>query len=330
MNFDLLKKLSDINATATQEGKVNTFISENIQPFADEIYYDDFGNLIARKMGDGPKVMLAAHTDQIGFMISHIEENGVLRFAETGFLLPTNIIGQRVVIQDNVIGVVGTDIKDGSITMKTPKEKYFIDIGVTSKAEAQAKVQVGDFGNFYSQFYHNEDIIIAKAVDDRIGCFILIEVAAQLKKHGYDIYFAFTSQEETGLRGAKTATYGINPEYGIAVDITGSDDIPGNSVSTAKLGKGVGIKLMDPSLIIHPEMKKQLINLAEKHQIPYQLEIMNRGGTDAGAIHTTHVGVKSASISIPTRHGHSANEICMKKDVDSAIKLLVRFLESHL
>lgn len=328
MNIEILKNLSDINATATQEMKVNEYIRNEIALYVDEIYYDNFGNLVARKVGKGPKVMLAAHTDQIGFMINDIDDKGMIRYSETGYLLPHNVVGQRVIINDTIMGVIGTDKIDASGIPPTNKERFFIDIGSNSKEETEAKVKVGDFGNFYSEFYHNDKIVMARAMDDRVGCFVLVELIQKLKLSNYDIYFVFTSQEETGLRGAKTAAYSIDAEYGISVDITPTGDLPGEKNSTAMLGKGAGIKLMDSSAIIHPELKKKLVASAEENKIPYQFEVMKRGGTDVGAIHVSRNGVKTAAVSVPTRHGHSANELMAKADIESVINLLFHFLKA--
>lgn len=329
MKIEMLKKLCETNAVATQEDKIKNLLVDWIKEDVDQVYEDKFGNLIARKQGQGPKFLLAAHTDQIGFMIHAIEENGCLRFAAVGGLIPFTLIGQRVVINDTIHGVINVDIdlEAGGDMGKAGVNRMFIDIGTCSKAESLEKVSIGDFGNFYSEFYENETRIMARALDDRIGCFILLEVIRQMKDTPYDLYFVFTSQEETGTRGAVTAAYTIEPEYGIAVDITPAGDLLGTKNSTAKMDGGVGIKLMDPSLIIHPELKKMLTDKANQHGIPFQYEMMKRGGTDAGAFQSVHTGVKSAAISVPTRHAHTANEMVSKQDVQAAIDLILAVIQ---
>lgn len=168
---------------------------------------------------------------------------------------------------------------------------------------------------------------MTKALDDRVSCFVLIEVLKALNESSYDCYFVFTSQEETGTRGAYTAAYTIEPDYGVAIDITPSGDLPGTKNSTASLGKGVGIKRMDPSLLIHPELKKLFTETAQANNIPYQYEVMKRGGTDAGAFQSVHMGVKSAALSVCTRNAHTANEIVHKKDIEATIDLVTASLK---
>ena len=328
MDTTILRKLCSINAVPTQEGKVNKVIKDIIKGYVDEITEDRFGNMIARKKGVGLRFMLTSHTDQIGFMVHGIEENGCLRFTAVGGLIPFTLIGQRVVINDSVIGTINVDIdlEAGGDLGKAKVNNMFVDIGVDSREAAEKKVSIGDFGNFYSEFYENDEIIMSRALDDRAGCFVLIEVIKALKESKYDLYFVFTSQEESGTRGASTASYTIEPEYGLAVDITPSGDLPGTKNSTASLGKGAGIKLMDPSLIINPEMKSMLVKEAKDNNIPYQLEVMKRGGTDAGAFQSVQTGVKSAAVSIVTRHAHTANEIVSKKDIQAVIDLLIAVL----
>ncbi|SHI54963.1 endoglucanase [Dethiosulfatibacter aminovorans DSM 17477] len=328
MDTAILKKLCSINAVPTQEDKVNTIIRDMIKDYVDEISEDRFGNMIAHRKGSGPRFMLTAHTDQIGLMIHGIEENGCLRFTAVGGLIPFTLIGQRVVINDTVMGTIGVDIdlEAGGDLGKAGVNNMYVDIGVNSKEAAEKKVSIGDFGNFCSEFYENDEIVMSRALDDRAGCFVLIEVIKALKESKYDLYFVFTSQEESGTRGAYTASYSIEPEYGIAVDITPSGDLPGTKNSTASLGNGAGIKLMDPSLIINPEMKSMLVKGAEDNNIPYQFEVMKRGGTDAGAFQSVQTGVKSAAVSIVTRNAHTANEIVSKNDIQAVIDMLISIL----
>lgn len=324
MSFKKLMVLTHTNAVATQEYLVHHYIEEMVRPFLDEITTDKFGNLICRKKGDGPKLLLSAHVDQIGFMIHEIDQNGCLKFTPVGGLIPFTLISQKVIINDTM-GVIGLNASADMSKLTT--DQMFIDIGVTNKEEAEKKISIGDFGNFFSEYYETEEIIISRALDDRIGCYILMEVIEKIKSTQYDLYFVFSSQEETGTRGAYTAAYTIEPEYGISVDITPAGDIPSLQNSTSKMGAGVGIKLMDPGLIIHPELKTLLEDTAKSNHIPYQFEVMKRGGTDAGAFQSIKNGVKSAALSIPTRHAHTSNEMCSKKDVNAAIDLLIKLIE---
>ncbi len=257
-------------------------------------------------------------------MIHSIEPNGCLRFTAVGGLIPFTLIGQRVVINDTVMGTIGVDIdlEKGNDLSKVNIARLFIDIGACSKEDAEKKVTIGDFGNFQSEFYENETIIMSKALDNRIGCYMLIELIKENLDSDYDLYFTFTVQEEVGTRGSVTASNTINPHYGISIDITPSGDLLGTKNSTASLGKGVGIKLIDPSLVIHPEIKEMFTKAAEKEGIKYQFEVMKRGGTDAGPMQTTNAGVKTGAISITTRNAHTANEIISKFDVEEGLKLI--------
>ena len=331
MDTKLLKTLCGINAPATNEHKVKDVILDEIQAYVDEVYEDNTGNLIAHKKGDGRKFMLAAHMDQIGFMIHGIEPNGCLRFTAVGGLIPFTLIGQRVVINDTVVGAIGVDIdlEAGGDLSKVSVSKLFIDIGAVSKDDAENKVKVGDFGNFQSEFYENDDIVMSKALDNRISCYMLIKLIQLKLDSPYDVYYAFTVQEETGTYGAMTAAHGIEPHYGISLDITPAGDLLGTKNSTASLGQGVGIKLMDPSWIMHPEIKEMFARAAEREGVQYQYEVMKRGGTDAVPMQTAHRGVRTGSISITTRNAHTANEVVSKFDVEEGIKLLKAVLTSE-
>jgi putative aminopeptidase FrvX len=268
--------------------------------------------------------MLAAHMDQIGFLVHDINANGCLRFTAVGGLIPFTLIGQRVVINDTVMGAIGVDIdlEAGGDLSKAKVSQMYIDIGATSKEDAGNKVKVGDLGNFQSEFYENADIVMSRVLDNRISCYMLIQLIKEGLASPYDIYYAFTCQEETGTYGAITASYGIEPHYGLSLDITPAGDLPGTKNSTASLGQGIGIKLMDPSWIMHPEIKQILTQAAEREGIKYQYEVMKRGGTDAGPMQTARMGVKTGSISVTTRNAHTANEIISKSDVEEGIRLL--------
>lgn len=328
MDYKVLKELCSINAVATQEEKVKKYLLSHIAPHVDEIYEDNFGNLIARRYGEGDKLMISAHTDQIGFMVTEIEKNGMIRFQSVGGLIPFTLIGQRVVINDEIIGIINTDIdlEAGGDLSKAGINRMYIDIGESSEEDVRKKVTEGDFGNFSCEHFESDELVISKGLDDRVCCFALIEVLKRLEVLKYDTYFVFTSQEEVGTKGAYTAAYKIKPKYGISLDITPAGDVLGTRNSTAKLGKGVGIKLMDPGLIINPEMKKALVDCAEDNNISYQFEVMKRGGTDASAFQTIGEGIKSAALSIPTRHAHTSNEMVAKGDIRSMVDLIVAFV----
>lgn len=325
INNDLLKKLLETFGPSGNEEIIREIIREEIKDYADETEVDALGNLIAIKKGQGKKIMVAGHMDEIGIMVNNIDENGFLRFTNIGGVSPFIALYQRVMFADGTIGVVGMEkldeMKDLALT------KMFIDIGANSKEEAVKKVNIGDVACFYTPFVQNGDYIMSKALDDRIGCYVAIEALKALKDCPNEIYFVFTVQEEVGLRGAKTAAYGIDPDLGIAIDVTLTGDTPKCKTMEVKMGKGAAIKVKDSSILTHPEVKKLMVEVAKENNIPYQLEILEAGGTDSGAIHITRSGVPSGVISIPCRYVHSPSEMVSVKDVESAIELLCKILQ---
>ncbi|KNF08950.1 lysyl aminopeptidase [Gottschalkia purinilytica] len=328
INSELLKKLVDIYSPSGDEENICSFIKNEIKDYVDEINIDNLGNLIARKKGNGKKIMIASHMDQIGLMITNIEKEGFLRFTNIGGIDPHISLGQKVIFKDGTIGVI--DYEETSDITKLKLENMYIDIGVSSKEEAEKVINIGDSCVYYNTYLEDDNRIISGALDDRIGCYISIETIKNLKNIENDLYFVFTVQEELGLRGAKTSAYSINPDLGIAVDITGSGDTPGAKKFAIELGKGASIKVKDKGIVVHPKVKKLMINTAKKHNIPYQLEIFEYGSTDSGAIHLTRGGVPSGVISVPTRYAHSPNETIYKKDVVSCIELLTKLLEKNI
>ena len=262
---ELLNKLTSINGVSGNEENVAKFITEQMKEHVDEIKLDAMGNLICIKKGTGKKIMLAAHMDEVGIIVTHIEDNGFLRFTGLGGINQFASLYQKIIFNNDVIGVVGyeedlEEFKDLKIG------KMYIDIGVKSKEEAEKKVSLGDVAAFIGAFTNNEGVIISKALDDRIGCAILIELAKTLNSTNNEIYFVFTTQEELGLRGAKTAAYSVNPDISFVVDVTGTGDTPKAKPAPIKCGNGPIIKIMDRASIIHPKVKEILIGL-RKHQI---------------------------------------------------------------
>lgn len=301
-------------------------IKEEIKDYVDEIQVDTLGNLIAHKKGNGKKVMLAAHMDQIGLIVTHIDEKGFLRFSNVGGVSVTNIIHKSVVFKDGLVGVVGYETEIDDIK-KIKMSNMFIDIGASSQEEAKKKVSVGDVAVYYSPLQVCGNKFTGCAMDDRVGCAVLIEALKRIKTSAYDIYCVFTVQEELGLRGAKTSAYSIAPDLGIAIDVTLTGDTPKARPMAVGLGKGPAIKVKDNSVIAHPAVKNLMIERAEEAGIPYQLEILDAGGTDSGAIHLTRGGIPSGVISIPCRYVHSANEMVDATDIEYGVQLLLKILE---
>ncbi|WP_077367594.1 M42 family metallopeptidase [Anaerosalibacter sp. Marseille-P3206] len=330
MNFnsELLKNLLSIYSPSGNENNVREFIKSEIKDYVDEIEVDALGNLIARKKGNGKKIMIAAHMDQIGLMVTHIDDKGFLRFTNVGGISPFVSLSQKVVFENGVVGIIGSEpVEDMN---KLNLENMYIDIGVFSKEEAEAKINIGDICVYKTEYDENENVVSSKCLDDRVGCFVAIETIKKIKDNINDLYFVFTVQEEVGLRGAKTSAYRINPDMGIALDVTGSGDTPKAKTFDVCLGKGTAIKVKDNSILTHPKVKELMKDVARENNIKYQMEVLEFGGTDSGAIHLTREGIPSGVISIPTRYVHSTVEMASKNDILSSIDLLTKILEKEI
>ncbi|HHV27704.1 MAG TPA: M42 family metallopeptidase [Tissierellia bacterium] len=330
MNFnsELVKKLVNIYSPSGDENNIREFIKDEIKDFVDEVEIDSLGNLIARKKGKGKKIMLAAHMDQIGLMVTDIDDKGFLRFTNIGGISPVLSLGQKVIFKNGTVGVIFAEPVDNIGKLKL--ENMFIDIGVLNKEEAEKKVSIGDICVYESGFSENDNVIFSKCLDDRIGCFVLIETLKRVKNSDNDLYFVFTVQEEVGLRGAKTSAYKINPDLGIAIDVTSSGDTPKAKRFAVSLNKGTAIKVKDNSILTHPKVRELMAEVAEENSIPYQMEVLEFGGTDSGAIHLTREGIPTGAISIPTRYIHSTVEMSSKKDINYSVDLLVKLLEKTI
>lgn len=328
LNIELLKKIVSTYSPAGNEVKVAKLIEEEVKEYADEIYKDALGNLIARKKGVGKKILLAGHMDQIGLMATYIDDKGFIRFTNVGGISPLATHSQRVIFENGTIGVIGCEKLDSLKDLKL--DKLFIDIGASSKEEAEERVSIGDVCVYYSEPIVDEKNIISPAIDDRIGCFTMIEILKSLKNNKNDIYLVFTVQEEVGTRGAKTAGYAIEPDMAISFDVTATGDTPNAKPMALKLGHGPAVKIKDNSLLCHPTVKNLMIETAKKHSIPYQLEVLEFGGTDSGAIHLTRSGVPSGVLSFPSRYIHSNCEMVSLSDVSNAIDLSIKILEEKI
>lgn len=327
-NSKLMEDLIDAYGPSGNEDIIREYIKEEIKDYVDEMETDVLGNLIVRKKGNGKKVMIAAHMDQIGFMVTDIDDKGFLRFTNIGGISPFVSLSQQVIFENGTIGVISSEpIEDIS---KLKLSNMFIDIGTTNKKETKKLINIGDTCIYKSNYSENDNIIFSKCLDNRIGCYVAIEAIKQIKSSKNDLYFVFTTQEEVGLRGAKTSAYKINPDIGIALDITGSGDTPKAETFAISLNEGTAIKVRDNSILAHPKLKQLMVDVAKENSIPYQLEVLEFGGTDSGAIHLTHEGVPSGVISIPTRYVHSTIEMASKNDILNSTKLLVKVLNTNI
>lgn len=329
----MIKEYTQTWGVTGQEKKVSDLIIKEVMDYADEITRDAMGNLIVLKRGNGEnkkKIMCAAHMDEIGLCVVKILDNGLMKVKQMGGVSALCSFMNRVRFEDGTIGTVG--VMEPIDTVK-PREinKLYIDIGATSKEEAEKYVKEGDCAVFCGDYVELAGRnVMSKAFDDRIACYIQTEALKRIKNCYHDLYFVYTVQEEIGLFGATTSSERVKPDLGIAVDITGSFDVPGDEHGTPVLGKGAAIKINDSCVICDREMTEGLIACAEKNQIPYQRDALAGGGTDAGAINKSGNGVKALGISIPTRYGHSPNSIVNLDDVDACIRLLECYLQEEI
>lgn len=329
---ELIRDLTGITGPSSYEEKVADYIEKYLKKHGKGLKFqrDVLGNLIVRRPGKGKKIMLAAHMDEIGFIVKHIDKNGFLRFAMVGGIFPHNIVNSHVTFTDGTEGVIGIEEKGYNYKDVLPLDKLFIDIGAKDRKEAEKKVKVGSLAGIKHNFVDMGKRISTKALDDRIGCTMMMEVAKQTLKGDNDIYFVFTVQEEVGTRGAKTSAYTINPDLAIAIDVTDTGDTPETNVMEVYLGKGPTIKVKDSGILVRKKVIDYMESIAKKNRIPYQFEILEYGGTDAGPIHMTKSGVLSGVISIPTRYIHSKAEMIDMDDYTNGIKLLKAILEDDI
>lgn len=323
----LLKKLCTFSPSGREEG-VAAIIAQEMRPYCDEITTDVMGNLICHKKGPGKKLMLSAHMDEIGFIVTLIDEKGYLHFAPVGGHMVATIINQRVRFANGTLGVIcpKEEVKLGDLKLKD----CYIDIGAKDQKDAETMVQVGDMAVFCQELVELGHNVMSRALDNKAGCYIAIKAMERLKESKYDIYAVFTVQEELGLRGARTAAYALEPDVALALDVTFTGDVPGCEPMAMELHKGAAIKLKDGGVITHPKVKQWLMETAKEQNIPYQLEVMQGGSTDVGAISLSKGGVMCGGISLPCRYTHSASEMASKEDLENCVKLLAAAMEREL
>lgn len=330
----LIKELTELNGVSGDETAVRNFIKEKIEPYADEITVDSMGNLIALKRGSSAKrVMLSAHMDEVGFILSGITDKGFLEFKTVGGIDTRVIISKKVTVGKNkipgVIGMKAIHLQKRSERESVPEIKdIFIDIGAKDKKTAEEKVNLGDYIAFDTGFEQlGKYTFKAKAIDDRAGCAILAELIKNPVK--YDTYFCFTTQEEVGLRGARVAAHRINPDIALVIEATTCSDAHGfdEHESVTSLGGGAAVTFMDRTTIVNRDFYKWLYETAERNGIKVQYKRSTSGGNDAGRIHLEREGIKTASISVPCRYLHSPCSIASLADIEAVQKLAAMFLD---
>ena len=333
----LLAKICELAGAPGFENRVREFVLEEIKDHVDDITIDNMGNVYAIKKGkdSNKRAMIGAHMDEIGFIVTHIDDEGFLHFQTLGGFDPKTLTAQRVIVhgKEDVIGVMGSK----PIHIMTPEEKskklelidFFIDLGLPAK-RVNELIKVGDPITRERKLIEMGDCVNCKSIDNRVAVYILIETLRLLKDPACDVYGVFTVQEEVGIRGASVAAHNINPDFGFGLDTTIAYDLPGSKPEEqiTRLGKGTAIKIMDSSTICDYRMVDFMKKTADSHNIPWQSEIMTRGGTDtAGIQRWGKKGAIAGAVSIPTRHLHQVIEMANKDDIANSVLLLTRCLE---
>ncbi|NLX71654.1 MAG: M42 family metallopeptidase [Clostridiales bacterium] len=332
---ELLKQLTEIGGVSGDEGRVRRLIEKEISPFVDDVYTDRIGNLIAYKKGknSSKKIMLCAHMDEVGLIISAIQEDGTLKFRTVGGIDPRILVSKRVLIGENVcpgvLGIKAIHLQEAEERQNAVRVKQmYIDIGALSREEAGQAVRLGDYAVFDSKYVEfGDNKVKAKALDDRAGCAILIELMKQ--EYDNDIYACFSVQEEVGLRGAEVLGYSINPDIAIIVEGTTCSDVPDveQHLYSTEMGKGPAITIMDATSYASKELVDAFVKTAQKEGIPFQFKKGATGGNDAGRIHLAREGIKTATVSVPCRYIHSPSSVMDLNDYNNTIRLLSTFLK---
>ena len=329
--YNTLKTLCMIPSVSGREEAIREKIKGLISPLTDECAVDNLGNLIAVKRGigkDKKKIMLCAHMDEIGFIVTYIEDSGFIRIAAVGGINFTASSSSFVISERGVKGVLVPEsgVKPADFSF----DKFVIDIGAKNKKEAEKKVCIGDFfvvSPSISRLYGKR--IAGRPLDDRIGCAIMIDIAKKLVSETPkdDVYFVFSVQEEVGCRGAKPAAFNVSPDYAIVYDVTGTGDTVGAKPMECALGKGAAIKIKDSSVICNAELVDMLKNAAKENNITHQLEILTYGGTDTSSIQMSGYGTRAGALSVPTRYIHSGVEMLDLSDAEACADLTLAFIK---
>ena len=339
--MELLRKLVEMSGVSGREERVRAFIIDELKPLVDEVWTDQLGNVIGLKKGTGrvpkggrKKIMIAGHMDEIGFIVSYIDDKGFLRMQPAGGFDPRTLMAQRVTVhgKEDLPGVIGS--KPVHILTEEEKKKplqikdYFVDLGLP-KEKVDELVKVGDPITMHRKFEPLGDCYTAKTFDDRVGVYCMIEAVRKAKKSPADLYVVATTQEEVGLRGAFASSSGIKPNVGIALDVTLANDVPGadGPQEISHLGKGASLCIMNGAAITNPKLLTRFEELAKKKKIPYQMDVLPRGGTDAGAMQRIEGGAAVITVSIPCRYVHSTVETVHKADVKAVVDLLAAYLQ---
>ena len=335
-----LKEMTEAKGISGDEKEVSRLMKKYLTGYADEFDYDNLGSIIAKKAGsDDLKIMLSGHIDEVGFIVSYIEDSGFIRISPVGgwwgHVLPSQKVSIKTIDDKVYYGVIGSipphEMKQEVRNKVMEIKDLYVDLGVANKQEVlEMGINVGDSVIPYTEFMvmNNKDYICSKAFDDRIGAAVVVEVMRNLKdkEHPNTLYSVGSVQEEVGLRGAKTATYKVKPDIAIAIDVSKSYDLPGSDKGESKLGKGIALSLMDASVIANRGLFRILRDICIEKNIPFTYDTLSAGGTDSGEINKSFDGVINMTLSIPCRYFHSHNSIVNLVDYKACIDLLTEFV----
>lgn len=330
----LLERLCNATGPSGFEGEVREIIKDEIKNYVDEIKVDVMGNIIAHKKGNGKKVLIDAHMDEVGFIITGHNEDGTLRFEALGGINGKVLLSKVVLIGESKIpGVIGfkpIHLQSGDERKKNVRaSQCCIDVGLSSKEEAKKVIKIGEFVVFdvkYGKF--GDGLVKGKAFDDRMGCAVAIEILKE--NYNCDLYVSFNVQEEVGERGAYVSAYNINPDIGVALEGTICADMPNipKHLNATEIGKGPALSIMDRTSIYNGEILREIIKIAEAKNIPYQVRRAIAGGNDAGAILMSAEGAKVATVSVPCRYIHSSVSVASLEDYKNTVRLMVEWLKT--
>ncbi len=342
MNLDLLKALSDAPGISGREERVRDLVLQHCQGLFDDVRVDPLGSVLAHKKANGTpkaKVVLACHIDEIGFYVKFIDDRGFLKLANVGGFDTRNLFARRVLVQSSkggdLVGLMNPGGRPIHISKEEDRKKipevgeFMVDLCLPPE-QVKAAVRIGDPVTLVQHFTEIGDVVTGKAMDDRVSSFVAIEAMKLVTDLKYDLTVAHTVQEEVGLRGAFTAGYAADADIGLAIDVTLAVDVPGvpEDEAVSKLGGGVALTVMDSASIASRSLLDEFERVAVEKQIPHQLSILTRGGTDAAALQRSRGGTRAFTISVPCRNIHTVTEACHKRDLQAAIDLLAAWLQA--
>jgi tetrahedral aminopeptidase len=333
----LLQELCETPGVSGREERVRAIVRRELEPLVDEMRTDALGNLVCRRRGrNGKRLMIAAHLDEIGFLVTYVDDQGFLRLTPIGGHDPRNMVSQRVLVcgKRDLPGILYFASKPPHLQEPDERDKapkmgsFFVDVGLPVE-RVREQVPVGSMVTLDREFAEVGDTVCCKALDDRLSVYVMIEAVRRAAPSNFEVYAVATTQEEVGLRGATVTAYDLKPDVAIALDVTIAADLPEMPAAehVTRLGAGTAIKIMDSSSISSPPLVEFLRSLAERHDIRYQMEILPRGGTDAGGMQRARAGAPAVTISTPTRYVHTSVEMAHRDDIDASIRLLAAFIE---